>query len=1417
MAEHELNKIVDDDGEVFNLRDSTKQPVSDRVTSWGSTPSDTKYPSEKLVKDSLDAKVDFQYNDSSIGVSSPASECKAFFGDDTINPAKRVKLVYNDKGNENTIIFSRANSKRYGTILKYGYTDRYLYLLRFKNKIWQSEDWEKIYAGYADSANYATSAGSAGSVKERDVAWSGTFRTTKSPIETFTKQNSFFYPKPSAVKVEYSNNRTAETPTWTDYGLTDTQKQSLFSGNEGAMSIYCGAKQHVHPGYTGIAPYKDLSNDNVADQGLRITIACRSLSNRSADTDNWIYCYLRGILLYMSTQSAGGGAHCVVEKQNGTQYKADSSEWVTLGDYKIQGDPEWNSIPFDGAFGGGWTQTSNYSWVIRFTIWSDQLSATPNSGQTGCLMISAIAGINHIVWGATNPVQRTGLPFSYSYDGTMTLMKPLPIASGGTGKTTAKAAEYNLTTGKSEISDTTSGDDRVVFEQASPSESNGVTRGFRKLSTIWTWIKGLLSSESGVNISGSSASCTGNAATATALASGSADRAKLDGIAAGAEVNVQSDWNQATTTADDYIKNKPTIPAAVRVKGDAESSYRTGDVNLTPANIGLTDAAIRGKISAGTDLSYDSSTGVMKVDTTGTATGNYAFASGAATTASGNYSHAEGYSATASSTSAHAEGSRTVASTPAAHAEGHRTTASGISAHAEGYRDDGDEFAGFSVASGFGSHIEGIDTKASDDASHAEGYLTESSGPHAHAEGESTVASGKDSHAEGLWSNASGLNSHAENSSFAYGENAHSEGYGQSSWGAAGVASHTEGSAAFAYGMSAHAEGGGTNALGKDSHAEGLGGGYRPVAITLTADHVAETSTFTGSTEGLSVGMYLLWKDDAHLTQQVSKITWIGNGTFGTQAAFDSAIPAGTVVYAVDRGVAAGTASHVEGFGTSAVGTYAHAEGYLTKAIGEASHAEGQGTEARTGGMHAAGMYPATKEGFARVTGWGSAASPKDIERLGTQGTLWVSGHFYGATPLKVVPGQTTYDEIYEAWSEQRPFVIEVSMLTHMAHAIYAPAIIRAVPLDQAMDHWEFHFKVEYPYNYRASFYAGGQEPYKVSIYYLAINEQQGWGKLVSGTNEWASLSDSRWYSVPVEYAALAETATEAQNAAASSPLANAINGKSDVGHKHPISDLTMGILPASLGGTGYNNLSDACSATLKAVTLGTDPTMYADDEIIGSNHTSGTTDTSKFVRRKASTMKAYVLNGGTMTGQFTNSYQGYGYQASHGTSNKYVGFEAYREDTQVGVSLEVGSNGKVHGVYSSKLGTWIISERDDNKIHIYNDRLIINSAGALRGSDGVVVITNAAENAGGVLSAGALRQTSFISVSGEFEVKNTDAAVRGLGQLYFYRNTNATTAILAKWHVNSTSTYATGYIQPGCTGVFQLTNDTNNYFTRLS
>lgn len=54
------------------------------------------------------------------------------------------------------------------------------------------------------------------------------------------------------------------------------------------------------------------------------------------------------------------------------------------------------------------------------------------------------------------------------------------------------------------------------------------------------------------------------------------EKTKLSGIAAGAEVNVQSDWNQSTTGADDYIKNKPTLgTAAAADSGDFAAASHT--------------------------------------------------------------------------------------------------------------------------------------------------------------------------------------------------------------------------------------------------------------------------------------------------------------------------------------------------------------------------------------------------------------------------------------------------------------------------------------------------------------------------------------------------------------------------------------------------------------------------------------------------------------------------------------------------------------------------------------------------------------------------------------------------------------------------------------------------------------------------
>lgn len=72
------------------------------------------------------------------------------------------------------------------------------------------------------------------------------------------------------------------------------------------------------------------------------------------------------------------------------------------------------------------------------------------------------------------------------------------------------------------------------------------------------------------------------------------EKQKLQGIEANAQKNVQPDWNETDSSKASYIKNKPTISGGGEVvsgvsgvKGDAESKYRVGDVNITPANLGL--------------------------------------------------------------------------------------------------------------------------------------------------------------------------------------------------------------------------------------------------------------------------------------------------------------------------------------------------------------------------------------------------------------------------------------------------------------------------------------------------------------------------------------------------------------------------------------------------------------------------------------------------------------------------------------------------------------------------------------------------------------------------------------------------------------------------------------------------------------
>lgn len=99
-----------------------------------------------------------QYNgvDNDVGSNAPAASVKTYWANNSKVPKDKIVFAYNSSGQEYTTLFSNRNNQ-YGTVLKWGYQDTYIRILRAHpnqttNSGWYTSDWEKISAGYADTA-----------------------------------------------------------------------------------------------------------------------------------------------------------------------------------------------------------------------------------------------------------------------------------------------------------------------------------------------------------------------------------------------------------------------------------------------------------------------------------------------------------------------------------------------------------------------------------------------------------------------------------------------------------------------------------------------------------------------------------------------------------------------------------------------------------------------------------------------------------------------------------------------------------------------------------------------------------------------------------------------------------------------------------------------------------------------------------------------------------------------------------------------------------------------------------------------------------------------------------------------------------------------------------------------------------------
>ena len=95
----------------------------------------------------------------------------------------------------------------------------------------------------------------------------------------------------------------------------------------------------------------------------------------------------------------------------------------------------------------------------------------------------------------------------------------------------------------------------------------------------------------------------------------SSEKTKLAGIEAGAEVNVQANWNESDSSSDSFIQNKPTIPSGSQLVPSATPSD-AGEVLTVDSNGAPTWAPAQAPISAGDGIDITNNVVSAKVDGT---------------------------------------------------------------------------------------------------------------------------------------------------------------------------------------------------------------------------------------------------------------------------------------------------------------------------------------------------------------------------------------------------------------------------------------------------------------------------------------------------------------------------------------------------------------------------------------------------------------------------------------------------------------------------------------------------------------------------------------------------------------------------------------------------------------------------------
>lgn len=167
----------------------------------------------------------------------------------------------------------------------------------------------------------------------------------------------------------------------------------------------------------------------------------------------------------------------------------------------------------------------------------------------------------------TNLASTSAVSFNGTANITPGVTGTLPIANGGTGATTALAANNAILASTVEVSADWNDNTMIAYISSVPNATQGALRKYSAINVWSHWLN--------PKIAASYATKSHTHSNATASAAGF-----LPKLSGSTTQYLRGDGTWATVQA-----------GVTGVKGNAESSYRTGNVNLTPANIGAAAAS----------------------------------------------------------------------------------------------------------------------------------------------------------------------------------------------------------------------------------------------------------------------------------------------------------------------------------------------------------------------------------------------------------------------------------------------------------------------------------------------------------------------------------------------------------------------------------------------------------------------------------------------------------------------------------------------------------------------------------------------------------------------------------------------------------------------------------------------------------